>query len=85
MIIIHTSPNISRSKGYQIMELGQSIERNMRNVFLEKTCRKCGRETSPRPFSKKSKMSISLNQQFENLYSLFLLYDQAEAYQSILN
>ena len=34
--------------------------RNMR-FFLEKTYRKCGGETIPRPFSKKSKLSISLD------------------------
>ena len=46
LITIHISPNISRSKGYQIMELGQLIEYNMRNVLLEKLYRKCGRKTT---------------------------------------
>ena len=35
---------------------------NMRNIFLEKSYLKCGRETIPRPFSKKLKLSISLDQ-----------------------
>ena len=35
------------------MEIGQLIEYNMRNIFLEKSSTKCGEETIPRPFSKK--------------------------------
>ena len=33
-IVIHTLPNISRSKGNQTMELGHLIEYNTRNIFL---------------------------------------------------
>ena len=55
-------PNISRSIGNQTMEFGQLIECNMRNIFLEKSYTKCGGETSPRPFSEKLKLSISLDQ-----------------------
>ena len=51
-----------RSKGNQTMIFGQLIECNMRNIFLEKSYAKCGGETSPRPFSKKSKLSIPLGQ-----------------------
>ena len=58
-------PNISRSKGQlkfgQTMKFGQLIECNMGNVFLEKSNTKCGSETSPRPFSEKLKLSISLD------------------------
>ena len=43
-----------------------------------------GGETSPRPFSKKSKLSSSLDQQSEILYSLHLLYVQMENYQNML-
>ena len=39
--------NISRSKGNQTMKFGQLIECNMRNIFLQKVCTKCGGETSP--------------------------------------
>ena len=56
----------------------------MRNIFLEKSCTKCGEETSPRLFFEKSILSISLDQQFEVPYSLFLLYVQVEDYQNIL-
>ena len=54
--------NISRSKGNQTMEFGQLIECDKRNFFLEKSHTKCGGETSPRSFSEKLKLSISLNQ-----------------------
>ena len=33
----------------------------MINIFLEKLYTKCGEETSPRPFSEKLKLSISLD------------------------
>ena len=56
------------------MKFGQLIEYNMRNISLEKLHTKCGEETSPRPFSKKSKLSISLNQLSKFLYRLFLFY-----------
>ena len=73
-IVIHILPNISRGKDNQTMKFGQLIECNMRNIFLEKLYTKCGGETSPRPFSEKLKLSISLDQEFKVLYSLFLLY-----------
>ena len=50
-------PNMSRSKDNQTMKLGQLIERNIRNIFLEKSYTKCGGKTSPRPFPEKLKMS----------------------------
>ena len=61
-IAIHILPNISRSKGIETMKFGQLIEYNMRNTFVEKSYTKYGGETIPRPFSKKSKLSISLDQ-----------------------
>ena len=61
-IVIRILPNISRSKGNQTMKFGQLIDYNMRNIFLEKSYTKCGGETSPRPFSEKLKLSISLDQ-----------------------
>ena len=62
-IVIHILLNISRSNGTQAMKLGQLTEYNMRNIFVEKSCTKCAGETIPRPLSKKSKLSISLDQQ----------------------
>ena len=50
-----------------MMKFGQFIEYNMRNNFLQKSYAKYGGETNSRPFSKKSKSSISLDQQFKSL------------------
>ena len=48
-ITIHILPNISRIKSNQAMTFGQLIEYSKRNILLQKSCRKWGRETSPRP------------------------------------
>ena len=61
-VVIHILYNISRIKGNQTMKFGQLIDYNIRNIFLEKPYTKCGGETSPRPFSEKLKLSISLDQ-----------------------
>ena len=44
------------------MKFGHLTEYNMRNIMLEKLYIKLGGETSPRSFSGKLKLSISLNQ-----------------------
>ena len=49
-------------KDNQTIKFGQLIECSMRNIFLEKSYTKCDGETSPRPFSEKLKLSISLDQ-----------------------
>ena len=46
----------------------------MRNTILEKSYKKCGGEAFPRPFYKKSKLIISLDQRSEILYSFFIVY-----------
>ena len=71
---IHMLINISRSKCNQRMKLGLLIEYNIRNIFLEKIYTKCGDKAIPRHFSKKSKLSISLDQWSEVLYNFLLLY-----------
>ena len=48
-IAIHILPNISQGKGNQTMKYGNSIEYNKRNIFLQKLCRKWGKETSSKP------------------------------------
>ena len=55
------------------MKFAQTIEYNMRDIFLEKSYTKCGQETIPRPFTKNSKLSISLDQYSKGLCYLFLL------------
>ena len=52
---------ISRSKDNQAIKQGHLIEHNMRKNFLEKSYTKSGGETIPRPFSKKSKLCLSLD------------------------
>ena len=61
-LTIHILPYISRTKGNQVMTFGQLIEHNIRNIFVEKSYTKCAEETIARPLSKKSKLSIFLDQ-----------------------
>ena len=61
-IAILILPNVSISNGNQAMEFGQLANYNYRNIFLEKSCTKCGGETTPKSCSKKIKSSISLGQ-----------------------
>ena len=60
-IAIHILTNISRSKGNQALKLGQLIEYDMTNIFLEISYIRCGAETIPKPFSRESKLTIALN------------------------
>ena len=59
---IHILTNMSRSKCNHAIKFGQLIDPNMRNIFFKKLYSKHGGATIPRPFSKKSKLSISLDQ-----------------------
>ena len=63
-----------RSKGNQTMKFDQLTEYSMRNIFLEKSYTKNDGETSPRPFSEKLKVNLSLDQQSKVSYSLYLCY-----------
>ena len=72
-VAIHIMPNISKNKRNQSMKFGQLIDYNTKNFFLEKLYTKFGGWTIPRNFPKKSKLSVSLDQQSEVLSSLFLL------------
>ena len=40
------------------MKFGQLLEYNTRNILVKKLYAKCGRETSPRPFSGKLKLAF---------------------------
>ena len=46
IITIHVLPNICQ--GNQTTKFGQWVEYNKRNIFLQKLCRKWGKETSSR-------------------------------------
>ena len=58
---MHILPNVLRNTGNYTKKLGQLIEYNMKNIFLEKSYTKCGGETIPRLFSTTSKLNISLD------------------------
>ena len=62
MIALQILSNISRSKGNKTMLFDQLIDYNVRNVFLENSRTKFDVETTLRRFSKKSKLSIPLDQ-----------------------
>ena len=51
----------------------------MRKIVLENSYTKCDGETSPRLFSEKLKLSISLDEKSKVLYSLLLLYTKLRA------
>ena len=55
----------------------------MRHIFLKKSYTTCGGEAIPKLFYKKLKLSISLDQHFEMLSSLFLFCVQVEVYKNI--
>ena len=65
------STKISRN---QAIKFGQLIEYNLRNIFLEESCTKCGGETSFRPFFNESKLNISLDKYSKVLYIFFSLF-----------
>ena len=53
IIAIQIFPNISISKSNQAIKFGQLKEYNMGNIFPEKPYKKCGGESSIKPFSEK--------------------------------
>ena len=44
------------------MKYGQLIEYDIRNIFRKNLCTRFGGETIPKPFTKKSKLKVSLDQ-----------------------
>ena len=83
-IVIRILRSITRSKNNQTMKFVLFNDYDMRNICLEKSYTKCGGETSRRLFSKKLKLSISLDQLLKVFYRLFFIVCQAEGYQNIL-
>ena len=59
------------------MKFSQLIEYDMKHIFVEKSYTKCAGEAIPRPLSKTSKLSMSLDQQCKVLKSL--LYSHLRA------
>ena len=56
------------------MKVSRLRKYNIRNISLEKSYTKCGRETIPRPLFRKPKLSTSLDQYSKAAYILFLLF-----------
>ena len=67
----------------ETMKFGQLIEYKTRNNLLEIFHPKCGGETSPRPFPKRSKLNNLLINSIK-FHSLLLLYVKVEGYQNVL-
>ena len=66
--------NISRINDNQIAKFRQLIEHNKRNIILQKSCRKWGRETSSRLcFVFQKKLYIRSNQVVHSLISLYFI------------
>ena len=72
----HILLNISRTKWSQTVIFGQLIKYNLKNILRAKSYTKWGGETFARPFSKISKLSVSLDQKSNVLYSLFLSFSK---------
>ena len=70
-IHIYQYTNISRTKDKQTMKFGPLVEYDLRNVFLGKLHSKCDEETTPGPFSKDLKLSVSLYEQSIKFYTFF--------------
>ena len=66
------------------MKFSKLREYNMRNIFHEKSYTNCGGETSLSPFSKKSKLIMSLDQPSKVLHNSSLLYVEVKGYRNIL-
>ena len=62
---------VTRSRSNQTTKFGQLVEYNIRNIFLEKSYVKLEKLVLD-PFSKISKLSISLDEPSEVIYGLFI-------------
>ena len=65
------------------MKSGQLIEKNMRNIFLEKSYKNVVQKLLPDPFLQNQKYSC-LSVKFNILYTLILWYALVEDYQNML-
>ena len=66
------------------MKLGQLIEYNIRDIFLEKSYLKCGGETISRSFSRKTKIEHGCRSIVESFIKFIFLACLVEGYQAIL-
>ena len=63
------------------MKPGQLIE--YKHILFGKSYTKCGGETIIKPFTKKSKLSISLDQYSKVLYIFYFLFAKLGAIESV--
>ena len=66
------------------MKFSQLTDYAMRKIFLKKSYTKCGGEPSPRPFSEKWKLNVSLDQLSKVFLQFAFVVCQAEGYGKIL-
>ena len=64
------------------MEVSRLSKKNVRNISLEKSYTKCGRETITRAFLRKPKLSTSLDQYSKAVYILFFLFAKLKTIKS---
>ena len=67
------------------IKFGWLIEYNMRNISPKNSYSKCGGETSLKPSSKKSKLSMSQDQQPNIFYNLHFFMTKAKVIKIYLN
>ena len=79
MTAIYILLKFSRSKCYKTIKFSQLTEHIMKNSFIEKSSTKDDKENSPRSFFKRTKLSISLDQQSESFVQFVLIVCQSRA------
>ena len=76
--IVHIAQNLKKQRN-QTMKIGQIIDYNRKNIFLKKSCTKCGGKTIFRHFSKKAKIEHISG----GIIKLVFIVCQAEGYRNI--
>ena len=83
IITIHILFNISSSQCNQAMKIGQLIEYNIRNIFIEKLYTKYGGEASPRPFHKNQNWTYLWTNSLKCYKVCFYCMFKSKVYQNI--
>ena len=83
IITIHILFNISSSQCNQAMKIGQLIEYNTRNIFIEKLYTKYGGEASPRPFHKNQNWTYLWTNSLKCYKVCFYCMFKSKVYQNI--
>ena len=83
IITIHILFNISSSQCNQAMKIGQLIEYNTRNIFIEKLYTKYGGEASPRSFHKNQNWTYLWTNSLKCYKVCFYCMFKSKIYQNI--